>query len=265
MIWLSRRLSVHGEVIVDLCDSGKIWAAAVSWSADPFFRLKLWVSSRLLRTRRTNLILSYVTARDAVADLPTHPSIVVANNYPSYLGDLEEFTGPPERIVIAADLAAVQNREGMNWFEAAVRSGELTLRIPVEIYGPTEPVHALPPNVEYRGWAPNIRSIYEGQTAVFAPTVRGAGIQNKYLEAVSAGRPVVIGKQPSEAIPSYTGTLPFESKTQLVKQLTLLQEFSSPIVRDETCLVSRDEAEWGAAVLSAVASRRRGQRSEFRG
>jgi hypothetical protein len=262
MVWLAQRLGQHGAVILDVCDSLAIWAQAVPWRVQPFFRFKIWLAGLLLRSGSNRMTCSYITFRDAKADTlarPSQSSIVIPSTNPNGLGHLEKYVGPPVRLVIAADLGGLQNVEALSWFEDAVKSGGLQLRIPVEIYGPVEPDHQLPEGIVYMGWAPQLHDIYEGQTAVFAPTVRGAGIQGKYLEAVAAGRPVVVGRQPAEAIPAYIGALPFASRSELVTQLNALQSFAKPLDPGATAVAPESELERGLAVVRVLASSRRGR------
>jgi glycosyl transferase family 1 len=263
MIWLSQRLERHGAVILDLCDSLALWAQAYHWRVDAFVRFKIWLSGLLLRVGRDGVTCSYTTARDAKADtlagLSTTP-IVIANAYPPGLDDLEPYVGPPVRMVMAADLIAPQNLKALSWFWSAVRTGELELRIPLEIYGPVAPDDELPTGIAYMGWAPRLRDIYDGQTAVFAPTVWGAGIQNKYLEAVLAGRPVVVGRHAAESIPGYTGTLPFASRSELITQLNALQDFAVPLDPGAVVLATESEIRHSLAVVEAMTSSRRERR-----
>ena len=263
MVWLSRRLEQHGAVVLDLCDSLTLWEKAVPWRDQPFFRFKNLLAGWLLGTGTGRIVCSYLTIRDVRADIATRPpsqcSIVIPISKPSGLDGLEPFVGPPVRMVIAADLASPQNIEALQWFEDAVRSGELQMRVPVEIYGPVGPDHDLPDGVAYVGWASQLSDIYKGQTAVFAPTVRGAGVQGKYLEAVVAGRPVVVGQQPAEAIPEYAGALPFETRSELVAQLNALQAFAIPLAPGSTDLAPASELKRGLEIVQDLASIRRGR------
>jgi hypothetical protein len=259
MVWLSRRLRRHGAVVLDLCDSLTLWSQAVPWRVDPFFRFKNLLAGWLVRVGRANPTCSYVTFRDAQTDKSAgicgSPIVILSTN-PSGLDDLERYVGPPTRVVIPADLVASQNAEALGWFEDAVRMGELQLRVPVEVYGPVAPTRDLPDGVEYKGWAPRLRDIYEGQTAVFAPTVRGAGIQGKYLEAVVAGRPVAVGRQPAEAIPDYSGALPYASRQELIAQFHALQCFSAPLNPGAVALAPASELELGVTAVRAMAQNR---------
>jgi hypothetical protein len=263
MIWLSQRLKRHGAVILDLCDSLALWAQAYHWREASFVRLKILLAGLLLRVGRDGVTCSYVTARDAQADtlagLSTTP-IVIANMYPPGLDDLEPYVGPPVRIVMATDLSAPQNLKALSWFWSAVRTGELELAIPLEIYGPVAPEDELPKGITYMGWAPRLRDIYDGQTAVFAPTVWGAGIQNKYLEAVLAGRPVVVGRHAAESIPGYTGTLPFASRSELIAQLKALQGFAIPLNPGAVALAPESQIRHGFAVVESMTLSRRYRR-----
>lgn len=260
MVWLTRRLASHGAVVLDLGDSLALWAQATPWRAQPFFRLKTWMAARLLPKDDERITCSYIASRDAHADSSAglhNSSIVIPITSPTGLGDMEQYVGPPRRIVVAADLGSPPNRQAFLWFEDAVRSGELDLRIPVEIYGPVKPDHELPEGIMFKGWAPRLGDIYEGQTGVFAPTIRGAGVQGKYLEAVAAGRPVVVGRQPAEAIPPYEGALLFESRRELVSQIDVLQTFARPLSPGSMTTAPASSLERSVAVVRGLASRRR--------
>lgn len=260
MVWLSLMIKRHGAVVVDLCDSLVLWEEAVSFGAQPFFRVKVLLSKFLVRRCSESVTYSYVTARDAAADeliVRSDKSITVVNRIPDGLDNLNPYHGPPRRLVIAADLSSFQNIEAMVWFEDAISSKELEMLIPVEVYGPDAPSRKLPDGVVYKGWATHLRDIYLGQTAVFAPTVRGAGLQNKYLEAVVAGRPVVIGMQPAGAIPGYTGALPFETKQELIAQLKFVQKLCVPLSAGHVVSISTAENERSLLVLNALAACRR--------
>lgn len=257
MVWLAQRLKRHGAVVLDPCDSLALWAEAYSWRARPFLKFKIWLAQLLIRTSPEPITCSYVTLRDANADkragVAASP-IVILSTYPDDLGDLEPYVGPPVRIVMPADLTAPQNLEALSWFWDAVRSGELKLGIPVEIYGPVAPDHKLSEGIVYLGWAPRLRDIYDGQTAVFAPTVSGAGIQGKYLEAVTAGRPVVVGRHAAESIPGYSGALPFASQSELVSQLNALERFAIPLKPVPVALAPESEVRRSITVVRAIAS-----------
>ncbi|MGV0795688.1 glycosyltransferase [Mycolicibacterium elephantis] len=162
---------------------------------------------------------------------------------------------------MAADLIAPQNVQAINWLWTAVQEGEVDIRIPFEIYGPVAPDQTLPEGFIYMGWAPRLRDIYEGQTAVFAPTVWGAGIQGKYLEAVVAGRPVVVGQHAASSIPGYVGTLPFGSRSELAKQLSALQEFTMAIKPGKVELASESEVRRSVALVKTLAESRRARRA----
>lgn len=260
MIWFARALRQHDAVVLDMCDSLTLWSKAVTWRGGPFFRLKNVIAKRLISSGCDGMICSYATFRDVQVEAslrPSQSSVAILNSKPSGLDALAPFVGPPTRIVIPADVSAVQNLEALKWFEDAVWSGELQLDLPVELYGPVAPTRRLPLGVVYKGWAPRLRDIYDGQTAVFAPTVRAAGIQNKYLEAVIAGRPVVVGRQPAESIPGYEGALPFASRAELVKQLDLLQHFATPLLGGNGDMAPDSEVQRAVSIVTAAARRRR--------
>jgi glycosyltransferase involved in cell wall biosynthesis len=61
-----------------------------------------------------------------------------------------------------------------------------------EIVGKGQPVEfADPTNVVYRGYVPDLDSVYECATLVVAPLRSGSGVKNKVLEAMAHGLPLV--------------------------------------------------------------------------
>ena len=62
------------------------------------------------------------------------------------------------------------------------------------------------PRVEVTGFVPDIRPFLHRATIAVCPTVYGAGIQNKILEAMACGAPVVASRQATYALEASPGT-----------------------------------------------------------
>ncbi len=199
MTLLALRLAGRRRVLLDVCDSTLDTARIALRSRIPLQVLKsllqvvLVGAAALLR----GVPVAYVAEKDRDHDrrlLRHRPRVLVPQVVDDALAGLGDYVGPPERIVVAADYSAYHNREGMRLLVDAVADGSLQLEVPVELYGPQAPDLALPDGVVYRGFVPQKTDIYRGQTAVFVPNLAEAGQQNKLLEALRAGRPVLAGQ-----------------------------------------------------------------------
>lgn len=109
---------------------------------------------------------------------------------------------PPRRdgyIAWLADWTYAPNRESLSWFVDQVLPhlpDEVAARI--RLFGPGDPLrHAsLPPDGRWTlmasaGFVEDLFHVYRDAAVVIAPVVRGAGINNKVLEPLAAGRAVV--------------------------------------------------------------------------
>ena len=227
MILLARRLVRSERTVIDLCDSVVLTERGSVRRRD----FRSWLKSRVSRlalTRLSTIRIAYISDRDAEADRSLNRSrrvTILPQSVPLGLSELEDYVGPPRRIVVPADFSAPHNRVAFRWFLEGVRSGELVLKVPVELYGPHAPDEELPPGISFRGWAPALPDVYRGETAVFAPNVEAAGIQNKLWEAVHAGRPVLVGARAAGTFAARYGVITFESQVDLAAKFEALQEF----------------------------------------
>ncbi|WP_133251910.1 glycosyltransferase [Actinomycetospora cinnamomea] len=115
----------------------------------------------------------------------------------------EEPLAPPDDGYIAwlADWDYPPNRESLQWFvhEVGPHLPDALLRL-VRLFGhgdpwpraiadePTRRVAAL---VERAGFVDDLADVYRGARAVIAPVTRGAGVNNKVVEPLAAGRPLL--------------------------------------------------------------------------
>lgn len=227
MILMASRLALNQALIVDICDSTTSTRRAARGT---LARAKSSLCAIQLKYSGRIRTVSYVTDRDLGHDSALNVSrtaLVVGQEVPRELLSINEFAGPPERVVIPADLSSEHNRLAFCWLVRLIKSGDLSPRVPIEIYGPVAPDDAnLPGCMTYRGWAPALSDVYAGRTAVFAPNVEGVGLQNKVWEAYCAGRPVLVGAQAAGSLRSEPGVLSFWGLDDLAVKFAELEEFN---------------------------------------
>lgn len=149
--------------------------------------------------------VTYISREDAEIDavrvrrLP--PSSVVSNGIDPALFDVPLTPPPDGYLAWLADWTYPPNRESFAWF---VR--DVSPRLPDEVigrlrlFGVGDPRPARHENsdwdracrlVQHAGFVDSLADVYQGARAVIAPVVRGAGLSNKVLEPLAAGRPVL--------------------------------------------------------------------------
>lgn len=153
--------------------------------------------------------VTYISKEDRECDAERvrrmPPAWVVPNGIHSALFDLP-LARPPADGYIAwlADWTYPPNRESFAWFTDAVSPllpDEVLRR--VRLFGAGDPrvagggegssarVWRL---VQHSGFVDPLSAVYEGARVVVAPVTRGAGVNNKVLEPLAAGRPVITTK-----------------------------------------------------------------------
>jgi sugar transferase (PEP-CTERM/EpsH1 system associated) len=116
--------------------------------------------------------------------------------------DIERFPfqGPagrdPATLVFTGNMGYHPNEEAVIWFAAEVwprvRAARPTARFQVVGTSPTERVRALAGNgIEVLGRVPDVPTYVHAATVAVCPMRSGSGIQNKVLEAMACGAPVV--------------------------------------------------------------------------
>jgi glycosyltransferase involved in cell wall biosynthesis len=203
--------------------------------------------------------VTYISAEDDEVDrarvrrMP--PATVVPNGIESSLSGLA-LTEPPEDGYLAwlADWVYPPNRESYQWFvrEVAPRlSDDVLARVRTfgagdpRTIGRDEPVWQRARRLmEHAGFVDSLGDVYEGARGIIAPVVRGAGVNNKVLEPLAAGRTVVT---------TTTGTrgLPPEI-TAHVRTAATGEEFAKEIIRLLESPGSIADAERGRAAVQAL-------------
>ena len=224
MLWASWFLSRRHRVVLDVCDS--VWLSLTSstrhraWGSAAGYVVALWTLG--LASRRTRLV--YISEKDVAADrwlTGAARSTVVSPSIVPDLLELRAYKGPPQRIVVPADLRSYHNSVGFQWL-GDLLSGGLDVGVPIEVYGPAADGLTLPPGVRHMGWAPRLSDVYDGETAVFAPNLAPQGVQNKVWEAMCAGRPVLVGDRAAGAFAARPNVLTYSSRDDLAAALRAL-------------------------------------------
>ncbi|NEX19736.1 TIGR03087 family PEP-CTERM/XrtA system glycosyltransferase [Thiorhodococcus mannitoliphagus] len=121
------------------------------------------------------------------------------------------FAGEGLRLVFTGAMDYWANGDGAIWFVESILPKVRRVFPQVEFHvvgmNPTPPVRALGqvPGVRVTGSVPDVRPYLQHATAVVVPLRIARGIQNKVLEAMSMGRPVVTTPQALEGIPAESG------------------------------------------------------------
>jgi glycosyltransferase involved in cell wall biosynthesis len=161
--------------------------------------------------------VTYISAEDSEADrarvrrLP--PVSVVPNGIQSSLSE-RPLTTPPEDGYLAwlADWTYAPNRESYEWFVQ-----EVAPRLPDDVLGRVRTFGAGDPRsagggderwerarslMGHAGFVDSLPAVYEEARGVIAPVVRGAGVNNKVLEPLAAGRAVVTTATGTRGLPA---------------------------------------------------------------
>jgi sugar transferase (PEP-CTERM/EpsH1 system associated) len=199
--WVPRPYAV--PVVVDLVDTlsasyRRRAALEARWRRWPFAveaaRLAQYERT-LLRTAGRCVVVSD-TEREALG-ADGHRAVVNPNGI-----DLEAFPFVPGRrecgrVVFVGNLGYAPNADGIAWFARAVlpRLRRRSPGVELLIVGPraTRAVRRLArlPGVRVVGVVPDVHAVLAGARMAVAPLRAGGGIQNKVLEAMAAGTPVV--------------------------------------------------------------------------
>ena len=194
--------------LVDV-DSAK-WAAYAAGATGPQRWLYLTEARRVGRLERRVLrtcdhVVLVSQAEAARLNSRTPNVLAVSNGV-----DLEYFTPSPlpvePSLVFTGSMDYRPNVEGVCWFVREVW-GEVRRTLPAATFtivgrNPTAAVRALAetPGVVVTGAVPDVRPYLAAARVAVAPLRIARGIQNKVLEAMAAGRPVVGTRQALEGL-----------------------------------------------------------------
>ncbi len=229
MLLLARRKSRDSTVTVDVCDSLLMTLKASFRSFNFRSLIKALFGIACLYALPRSVAATYISSRDMQADsciLRGRMVAVVPQSVPPGLSDLPRYEGPPERIVIPADLSSKHNSLVLSWLIEAIEEGEYTPSLTLDVYGPVAPPPDATGFFNYKGWAPDIKEVYRGQTLVFAPNLRGAGVQNKLIEALAAQRPILIGKEAAGEHEVEDLVHTFTTREEMIRQLRALETYT---------------------------------------
>lgn len=209
---------VGRPTVVDLVDSPYRLVGAAPRGTPGEWATAMAQAAQLLPVMQVLLPMTdgvtYISAEDRDADaarvraLP--PASVVPNGVQSDLFDIA-LTPPPADGYLAwlADWTYAPNRESYAWFV-----DEVSPHLPdnvlarVRTFGAGDPRR--PRNVDDRahrlvvhaGFVDPLSAVYDGARGIVAPVVRGAGVNNKVLEPLAAGRQVVTTTVGTRGLPS---------------------------------------------------------------
>lgn len=189
-------------VHVDVCDSWISLSSIGAGSSRHLRFLKRAAAQHGLRTcSRTAGSVSYITRNDAALDSAwlVGPHIEIVPNASHFIGSSRPTLDPSGPFVVMGDYAYPPNKsmldESVEWASAQnLPPGSL------RVVGANVPV-GLPPVVDRVGWVDELSEAFEGACALLAPVRTGAGVNNKVLDGLALGVPVLATPQAAGGIP----------------------------------------------------------------
>ena len=169
---------------------------------------------------RAALVVNEREARIAQALAPTATVTVLPNGVEA--GRLKPVAGPAEsaRVVFCGVMNYAPNDEGMRWFvrEAwpLVRAARPDATLAIVGSDPTAELIsqcASDPSIEVTGRVADVREWLWQSAVAVAPLHVARGVQNKVLEAVAAGLPVVITDAVAGGVPAQVSSAAFVANT----------------------------------------------------
>jgi len=210
------------RLIVDFCDCDAEKWRAYADTAPPgmraiyrreFERLVKFEAG-VLAAAEAGVLISK-TERKLLADfLPAgaHKLHVMPNGVDvDYFAPAAEPAGDQPLIVLCGRMDYPPNIDGARWFAQEIlprvrrRRPDAVFRIVGAAPAPTVRALAALPGVEVTGAVPDVRPHLDAAAVVVAPLRIARGIQNKVLEGMAAGRPVVATPQALDGIDAVAG------------------------------------------------------------
>ncbi|PSR29829.1 MAG: hypothetical protein C7B47_00540 [Sulfobacillus thermosulfidooxidans] len=133
--------------------------------------------------------------------------------------------GNARELLFVANMAYLPNRLGLQHFLAHIWPELVNEGYILHVAGPgTERIHAR--GVMAHGFVNDLRALYIHAGICISPVELGTGTQNKILEALGYGRPVITGPLAWKALPSTVQPAVAVATTsrEWLQQLTLLQD-----------------------------------------
>lgn len=200
MLKVANGMARSRRVIFDACDSWSLQARYRARTSPMGVVIPIW--GGLVQAQAKGIGVSYISKRDADADAALNRRaevFVIPPVAPLELADLAPVQFPLERIVILGDFNSYHNSRGLRIIARALELLPSETAIRFEAFGPNPPPAFMP--IKYKGWAPNLASIYEGNTGVLVTNVVGSGVPNKILEGIASGRPMFAHSAIAERFP----------------------------------------------------------------
>jgi sugar transferase (PEP-CTERM/EpsH1 system associated) len=207
-----------GARIMDLVDvdSAKwgAYAASSSWPRSCLYRAEARAVRRLEERAVSvcDAVLLTSPAEVHALSLQSKKVIPVSNGVDSeYFRPAERAAGAPQSLVFTGQMNYRPNVEGVCWFVRQVwstlRRGWPALTFAIVGRNPAPVVRRLAevPGVSVTGAVPDIRPYLAAATIAVAPLFIGRGIQNKVLEAMASGLPVVASPMAVEGLDVQVG------------------------------------------------------------
>lgn len=193
--------------VLDVCDS---WLLRQKSYVKRGYvsELRGWLGSRMLMSAAGSAgTLCYISARDLAYDRarlgPSLQYLLLPNNVDESLFGIEK---PPSNRTLssAADWQYLPNADGLRWFLRRVWPQLRSTNTRLRLYGPRTPDMELPKGVEFCGFASDKQDLYRDSLLTIAPLRIGAGVKNKVVESLCAGRPVVTTPEGSAGLEEFT-------------------------------------------------------------
>lgn len=216
------RTGAATRLVVDFCDCDAEKWRAYAKAAPPgmraiyrreFDRLVKFEAG-VLAAAEAGVLISR-TERKLLADfLPAgaHKLHVIPNGVDvDYFAPAAEPAGDQPLIVLCGRMDYPPNIDGARWFAQEIlprvrrRRPDAVFRIVGAAPAPTVRALAALPGVEVTGAVPDVRPHLAAAAVVVAPLRIARGIQNKVLEGMAAGRPVVATPQALDGIEAVAG------------------------------------------------------------
>lgn len=198
-------------------------------------RVLLEFERRIAREFDASLVISEVEKALFVRDIPNVVPTVVPNGV-----DVEHFRSrgdqhrEPHTVIFTGVMDYEPNVDAVTWFAEecfpTIRAEHADARFLIVGNRPTDAVRALgeQPGVEVTGWVEETPPYFDRASAAIAPLRIARGLQNKVLEAMSMGLPVVattVAAQGLGDVPSDTLPIADDAETTTA---TILRLFADP-------------------------------------
>lgn len=162
--------------------------------------------------------------------------------------------GDPFRLLFVGNMRYLPNRQGLTWFLRTVWPVLADLHYRLDVVGAgSEAIRGK--NVQGHGRVPDVAPFYRRCGVAISPVGMGAGTQNKILEALAHGRPVVAAAPALEGLTAAQGAavLPARRLVEWQAQLARLHNMST--YREMAAQGVRSVALWGEEVARQLGPR----------